>query len=325
MVTISIIMPVYNTATYLPDTLKSVMYQTYSDFELICVNDESTDDSAAVLDQYAQKDPRIKIIHQKNQGAAAARNAGLSVAAGKYIAYLDSDDCMHPHFLSTMIEALETSQADVAWCAYSLWGETEHIENIHPIDMKGLVQIREHPFADLIYRNPNPEVAVWNKVYRAELVRQFSFESGIVYGEDVIYTHKVLYSAQKGVSVPFPLIYYRIRHNSVTTASFSEKKVRDILKTNVYLQRYFQNKSMPKSVRKAFDQKTAKTYFKGCVLIPYKESTTFGNVWVLLQPTLKQFKEDGLYRPQYLSFKNKVKSYLFLNGYFRLLKLLIKI
>ena len=102
MATISIIIPVYNTAQYLAECLDSVLAQGFKDIEIICVNDGSTDNSAAILKKYQKKDKRIKVITQKNKGLSGARNAGLKAATGKWVCFLDSDDILPPDALAVL-------------------------------------------------------------------------------------------------------------------------------------------------------------------------------------------------------------------------------
>ena len=321
MTKISIIMPVYNTARFLPNTIQSVLNQTESDFELICVDDGSSDNSLEVLHAFAQEDPRIRVFSQTNQGAATARNAALLQATGEYIAYLDSDDCWHPAFLNVMVSSLVKNNVDVAWCDTCIWGENETIQNI-PKEITSMKEaICSDIFAAFVRRSSNLDVNIWNKVYRADVVRPFVFENGIVYGEDVIYTYKVLYNSQKAVHVEAPLIYYRERSGSVTRSSFSQKKVLDIFKTAQILEAYFKDKAMDPTTRNVMAERIAKMYLKTCVNIPVDETGSRKRTWNLLSDQLRALKESGVYQPQYLNLRNRIKSYLFLNKHFTLLHL----
>ena len=111
---ISVIIPVYNVAAYLPECLESILVQDYANLEIILIDDGSTDDSGVICNNYAQKDARVKVIHQKNGGAAAAKNAGLRVATGEYLAFADSDDYLEPDAYSHMMMLLKQSGADAA-------------------------------------------------------------------------------------------------------------------------------------------------------------------------------------------------------------------
>ena len=116
---VSIIIPVYNTAKFLPRCLNSVQNQTYKNLEIILINDGSTDNSLTIAEDYAKKDPRIKIITQKNQGLSAARNTGLKNATGDFITFVDSDDEIKSEMIEELLDAIETTSANIAACSFS--------------------------------------------------------------------------------------------------------------------------------------------------------------------------------------------------------------
>lgn len=124
MPTISVITPVYNCEKYLGDTINSVIAQTYSDWELILVDDKSTDESAAIAESFCQQDNRIHLLkHSANQGAAATRNTALAVARGEYLAFLDSDDLFHPNKLETQIKFMQDRGILFSYSAYQIINE----------------------------------------------------------------------------------------------------------------------------------------------------------------------------------------------------------
>lgn len=122
---ISVILPVYNTAAYLPACLDSVLAQTYRDIEVILVDDGSTDGSTDVCDDYACRDARITVLHQENGGPSAARNRGLEIAKGEYIAFIDSDDVVHQQYLEILVTEMERQQADIAQSPYQIVPESK--------------------------------------------------------------------------------------------------------------------------------------------------------------------------------------------------------
>ena len=110
---ISVIIPIYNTAAYLPRCLDSILQNTYRSLEIICVNDGSTDDSAVILERYAAADSRIIAVNQENAGVSAARNTGLDMATGDFIAFVDSDDWVHPQYFEILIQFINSEYCDV--------------------------------------------------------------------------------------------------------------------------------------------------------------------------------------------------------------------
>ena len=115
---ISIIVPVYKVEQYLYRCLDSIVAQTFTDWECLLIDDGSPDDSGAICDEYAEKDSRFRVIHQKNSGVSAARNAGLAVARGEWIGFVDSDDWIEPDFCKTLLVAIEQTGKDCATCGY---------------------------------------------------------------------------------------------------------------------------------------------------------------------------------------------------------------
>ena len=115
---ISVVVPVYNVEKYLSVCINSVLSQTFTDFELILVDDGSTDKGGDICDEYEKKDNRIRVIHQKNQGVSAARNAGIDLSIGEYLIFIDSDDTIDKNCLSILYKNLIIENADISLCAY---------------------------------------------------------------------------------------------------------------------------------------------------------------------------------------------------------------
>lgn len=126
---ISVIVPVYNVEPYLEEAIESVIHQTYTDLEIILVDDGSTDDSGKICDRYQKKDSRIKVVHQENRGLSAARNAGLDICKGEMIAFLDSDDAFCTDMLQKMSDAMLESGADIVECNYA---EYKGVHSMNP-------------------------------------------------------------------------------------------------------------------------------------------------------------------------------------------------
>ena len=121
---ISIIIPVYNVQDYLKECVDAIINQSYSNIEVILVNDGSTDNSPAICDEYSKKDSRIKVIHKKNEGPAMARNAALDIASGKYLNFIDSDDLIHKDMISILYNNLINNDADISICNYQSFFDT---------------------------------------------------------------------------------------------------------------------------------------------------------------------------------------------------------
>lgn len=175
--TVSIILPCYNVAPYLDECLESLVRQTWEDLEIICVNDGSTDDTPAVLRGWAEKDARIRVIHQENGGAFSARNAGLDAAAGEYIGFVDPDDYVDTSMYARLVETAQRHGAEVAACGYTSFSEEDGtvMEDAGHAPEPGFEpDAKKSCFSgESVWLRM--DVVVWNKVYR----RSFFEENGL--------------------------------------------------------------------------------------------------------------------------------------------------
>ncbi len=229
---ISIIIPVYNVEKYLSACLDSVLAQTFRDFEVVCVNDGATDRSLEILNEYAAKDQRIKIVSQENQGQAVARNTGIQQAQGEYIYFLDSDDWVHPQLIEICYTLAKKHDADLISFDYSKEAYGDNL-SIKPIDFsKSIIKITNNPvFLGSHKENFAIHYNVWTKFYKKELIKNLSFIKGIVC-EDFPYTFAVLAKKPKTVVVKEKLYFYRYNQNSISHQKSSVKEIQDY-KTSV--------------------------------------------------------------------------------------------
>lgn len=185
---LSVVIPVYNVEKYLSRCLDSVLKQTFTDMEIICVNDGSPDNSAKILSDYASRDSRIRIINQENQGLSAARNTGVAAARGKYIGFVDSDDWIDTDFYSTLINLAETHNADIAMAGTKFTSDfaTEKTQSAHEYITSN--------FIEKLRRMPNG--AVWNKIFSLDLLRRHALEfpRGRYFEDNIVLTQAVLFS-----------------------------------------------------------------------------------------------------------------------------------
>ena len=204
---ITVIIPVYNVENYLERCLKSILYNTYTNLEIICVNDGSTDNSKKILEDYSQRDKRVIVINKKNNGISSARNAGIKIATGEYIAFVDSDDWIHEKYFEYLIRGIDT--ADLVICNYirsykSGSVETDdayRVQSISPID---------------VLKNKELKSYVWGKLFRHQLVDEIRFSESekledSLYNMDVLLNNKNL----KINHVDVPLYYYFVRAGSL--------------------------------------------------------------------------------------------------------------
>lgn len=200
---ISVIIPVFNVESFLPQCLTSVINQTYSNLEIILVDDGSTDLSGQICDEFAMSDGRIRVIHQENSGVSSARNAGIELATGEYLTFVDSDDWLEADMYQCMAQVLqETEGLDVVMCDFVLekTGESENITaNIRGGKYKKKDIIKElYPnllvTADL---GRLPIVATWNCLFKKELLlfNKITFDVSLKYAEDYLFMAEIIISA----------------------------------------------------------------------------------------------------------------------------------
>lgn len=211
--TISIIVPVYNVEKYLKKCIESIINQTYSNLEIILVDDGTKDNSGMICDEYAQKDNRIKVIHKENGGLSDARNAGMRMATGEYIAFVDGDDYIENDMYEFLYNELKKENADISICNRYLAYENGTIKNIEKHktrkilnNVEGLIELNSFTSFDM---------AVWDKLYKKEIFNGIEFPKGKNF-EDYYVMHKIIAKASKIVYNSTPKYYYVQRENSIS-------------------------------------------------------------------------------------------------------------
>ena len=222
MALISVIVPVYNGEALLPQAVDSVLAQTFSDFELILVNDGSQDGTAALCDRYAAGDGRVRVLHRENGGVSAARNAGMEIAAGRYLAFLDADDWLEPDFLSAMLHAVEETGARTGACGhFNDLPDGSQIPEAAP--MAGGYHSEEETragiclplLADRLRANPLNGYLV-RYLYDAQLIREHALAFTGAYLEDELFLIEYFAIGSDLAVVDRPLYHYFMNPGSVT-------------------------------------------------------------------------------------------------------------
>lgn len=212
---LSIIVPVYKVENYLPKCIDSILAQTFTDFELILVDDGSPDDCPALCDAAAEKDARVRVIHQKNGGLSAARNAGLDAARGAWIGFVDSDDYIAPEMYEVLYKAVQSTGADLALCDYA---EVDEAGTPCP-QMHVSLSEGELTGQKLLKRASGLMVQLaWNKLYRRAIFTQLRYPEGKL-NEDLFLIPEVCLQIQKAVVVPKALYYYVQRGGSIMSGN----------------------------------------------------------------------------------------------------------
>lgn len=220
---ISIIVPIYNTADYLPTCLDSILAQTYQNIEIVLINDGSTDNSTKIAQDYIKKDPRIKLFNQKNQGLSAARNTGIQKSTGEYLTFVDSDDAIEPTMLKSMLTALKTSKATIAVCSFKEIYPNGKIVHFNHQHYPTTTYNTEEALSAMLEER-GFMVSVTMKLFPHDYFKTVKFPVGKLH-EDLGTTYKLIMQASKIVFLPDEFYLYYHHGTSITTQKFDNRKL----------------------------------------------------------------------------------------------------
>lgn len=217
---ISIVVPVYNVERYLKECIESVLEQDYQDFQLILVDDGSTDKSGAICDMYADKYDKVTVVHQKNKGVSAARNKGVALSKGQWILFLDADDWIEKNTCDILSQKLSTDY-DVYFFPYFKYEKTKRFIVTSPhkhdeLERSDFDIFQEWLLNQYIYGNDYAISSPWAKIYRTDFIRKNNifFNPKLAMGEDKVFNFQVYQFACKGMYIDIPFYNYRINTNS---------------------------------------------------------------------------------------------------------------
>lgn len=223
---VSVIVPIYNVEQYLPRCIDSILAQTYKELQIILVDDGSPDRCPEICDNYAKKDKRIEVIHKCNGGLSDARNSGLDIARGKWIAFVDSDDVLNSRFIEFLYQAAVETHSDIAVCGF------EEFDEVIPEDTKCkdymIKRLTGYEMLERIYSDDHYEylesVVSWNKLYNSKLFSSVKFPVGKIH-EDEATTHKLFFKAKKVVLLNTTLYYYYQNKEGIMKRKISVKRL----------------------------------------------------------------------------------------------------
>ena len=314
---ISIIVPVYGVEKYLDRCITSIVNQTYKELEIILVDDGSLDKCPQMCDEWAKKDQRIRVIHKENGGLSDARNAGLQIAKGKYIGFVDSDDYIAPDMYECLLGKIEESKADLAICNYEMVDEKNSPFYSEESPIKDEILTRSQSIKKLAEGKWWYYITVWNKLYSRKSLKGVEFPVGKIH-EDQFVGHKIYCNCETVVCISRKMYFYVQRSNSIMSA---QKAIGHLDSVEALCERidFFMENNLEEyctGVRGILHQE-----YQG---MRYKSTTPF-----LSEKEKKRVKEiDNMFRTYYLeqtsSVKEKIK-YSLPQAYFLFLKLKNKI
>ncbi len=305
---ISIIVPIYNLESYIPQCIDSILSQSFTNFELILVNDGSTDNSGELCDEYARLDSRVRVIHKENGGIASSRNAGLEVARGEYIGFVDNDDYINKYMFEELFNNAIKHSSDTVVCDYLKVEEDQFIDTEVFNSDYSLQNFSNKEALHFIYKNMEKDTFIypWNKLYKRYLFDEIKYEHGNIYDDETI-AHKLLYRSNKVTYIQSELYYYVKRKGSQINSPFSTKKFGRVYALKGR-EEFFRNKK-----ESELHQKALKHYMEVFFWYYYMAKTNLTDVNKELKMLKRTFDNSiiHLLKLKDLSFRQKLMCVLF--------------
>ena len=312
IVSISVIVPIYNVESHVTGCLTSIQNQTFGDFEVICIDDGSTDNSGQIAADFCAKDKRFSLIHQKNKGLSGARNTGLQAARGTYVCFVDSDDYLHPQALEILYTAIQEQKTDMA--NMQLVKTTEVYPPSFPVFQKPypIPQLITDPLSAFLSRR-DVMTSVCTRLYRKTLLDSIRFIEGI-YFEDVPFTIQVMSKAHSLSFVPAALYYYYANPTSIMRSSFSTAKVASYITVIQSVYDYIQThrpSDLP-AVRRDILNKRVKMMMNQAVR-KQKDRAVRHRLFQAMSQQLRPLYEAGVISYDGLKLRHKIALFLLLH------------
>ena len=280
---VSIIIPAYNVEKYIRDIIKTIENQTYSNKEIIIINDGSTDNTLEICQELSKKNKEIKIINQENKGVSEARNRGIEEATGEFIAFIDADDLLEKDMIEMLVRGLEKYNADISICGYKIKSKHECYNyygtgKIEKYDQKQLISefLKEEKIS----------VSLWNKLFRRECIENIRFIKGLRINEDKLFLLKAILNAQDGVYQDLCKYIYIKREDSATTSKFSER-IFDVIKVNKIIKDILKDKR-----------------YTDIKLVEINEVISLVTIYRMMLLS----NSEKIYEKEYIKIKEKIKS-----------------
>lgn len=236
---ISVIVPIYKVEAYLNRCIQSILNQTWTDFELILIDDGSPDRCPDICDWWKEKDKRITVIHKENGGLSDARNAGLKVAVGEFIVFVDSDDWVEPDYLQVLMESLRESNCDIVECGIiQTQGESDSSRKRTEEKENKVALFQTEQALEQLIKDGSFHQYVWNKLYRRSVMDGILFEKGKT-NEDEFWIYQVFGNAERIGRIEKPLYYYFQRDTSIMGTGYSTRRL-DALEAKQQRQKYIE-------------------------------------------------------------------------------------
>ncbi len=234
---ISVVVPIYNVEKYIHKCVNSIINQTYKNLEIILVDDGSPDNCPKICAEYEKKDSRIKVVHKENGGLSDARNAGMKIATGEYISFIDSDDYISKDFIEILYSNLTDENSDIIECDIIRFNENEE-----PIISNGDFDCKSYDTEtslSMLIAEKEFHQYVWNKLYKRSVIQDIYFEKGKL-NEDEFWTYQIFGNAKTISKLDKPMYFYLQRSGSIMGNSYNIRRL-DALEAKSNRQKYIDN------------------------------------------------------------------------------------
>ena len=286
---------------YLKKCLDSLTAQTFTDWEAICIDDGSTDNCGNILEEYASKDTRFKVIHQKNQGQSVARNKGLDICSGNYIFFLDSDDYLHKQALEIFHSVALKTKAEIVVSNYFIRGSKNERFQAYELDKQSF-KVHKKAVKDMLNQRYLSSL-VWNKLYKKELLKEKRFLEGISF-EDWPFITTLFSEIDFYVSIDNKLYFYNDLDYSTVRSPFTTKKIKDYVSGIYFTYNYYQQANKIKYWR-LVQKKRIKQSLKMVLSKVYHAKANKKELIECFFENLELLREKNIFRLQDFSLKSK--------------------
>lgn len=297
---VSVIIPIYNVEQFFSRCIESVISQTYKNLEIILVDDGSTDHCGIIADKYAEKDDRIKVIHQKNGGLSAARNNGIAIATGKYITLVDSDDYIDNSFVETLLDNLAKTDSDISVCDYQVF------EHECPQIATGKNIAKTYDAQDALkhlFYQKGITTSACAKLYKAKLFKGIKYPVGKIC-EDLATTYRLFASSKRICVTQKKLYFYLVNPNSIINSNKKQMKPERLVSLDFCEEIIdFADKNYPETRRAAINRLFADAIY---ILTDLPNTNEFREVKKRVWNIIKEYRDDIISDPE---SKNNFKRY----------------
>lgn len=283
---ISVIVPVYNVENYLEECIDSILGQTYKNLEIILVDDGSTDNCGQICDDYVKKDNRIKVIHKENGGLSDARNVGIKNSKGKYITFIDSDDCVNKKYIEVLYNQIITTNSDISICSYKKFSDY-YIEEDFKLNDIEILKRQEILLKLYGEKNRINYVVSWGKLYKRRLFDTISFPNGKIH-EDEYTTYKLYEECDLVSYTSLQLYYYRVRNDSIMKKKISTKRLDSLQAFDEQLEYYRQQKNKDIEIRCCREY----CLLLSCLFLKFKEDRDY-KTCKIIKKRIKELHNDA--------------------------------